>query len=168
MKRRTLVFGGLGLALPGTWFLGSAPLRAEADGPLGKSREEWRRILGPRAYSVLFEEATERAFSSPLNDEKRDGTFVCAACRSPLFLSAAKYDSGTGWPSFTEPIEGSIATKIDRKLWLPRTEYHCAHCGGHQGHVFDDGPKPRGQRWCNNGVALEFVPAGQSLPERRK
>jgi peptide-methionine (R)-S-oxide reductase len=114
---------------------------------------------------VLFEEATEPAFSSPLNDEKRDGTFVCAACKLLLFEAKHKYDSGTGWPSFTQPIEDAIGTKLDYALIWPRTEYHCARCGGHQGHVFSDGPRPRGERWCNNGLALEFVPAGEPLPE---
>ena len=116
---------------------------------------------------MLFEEATERPWSSALNDEKRDGTYVCAACYLPLFVSEIKFDSGTGWPSFYQPIEGNTGSKNDWKLILPRTEYHCARCGGHQGHVFDDGPKPTGQRWCNNGVALSFVPATESLPELR-
>ena len=116
---------------------------------------------------MLFEEDTERPFTSPLNDEKRDGTFVCAACFLPLFESSAKYDSGTGWPSFFRPIEGHMATKRDFKLILPRTEYHCARCGGHQGHVFDDGPPPTGQRWCNNGLALQFVPAGRAAAPLR-
>jgi peptide-methionine (R)-S-oxide reductase len=132
-----------------------------------RSREEWQQILGPDAYSVLFREATERPGSSPLNQEKRRGTFVCAACHLPLFTSDAKYESGTGWPSFFQPIEGHLATKKDFKLIWPRTEYHCARCGGHQGHVFSDGPPPTGQRYCNNGVALRFVPEGEPLPELR-
>jgi peptide-methionine (R)-S-oxide reductase len=135
--------------------------------PLRKPRAEWRRLLSPEQYAVLFEEHTEPPFSSPLNDERRAGTYVCAACFLPLFSSAAKYDSGTGWPSFTEPIAGHVGTKRDVKLIYPRTEYHCARCGGHQGHVFDDGPRPTRQRWCNNGVALRFVPAGEPLPELR-
>jgi peptide-methionine (R)-S-oxide reductase len=134
---------------------------------LHKPKSEWKRLLEPARYAVLFEEATERAFTSTLNDEKRAGTFICAACFLPLFSSAAKFDSGTGWPSFTYPIEGHIATKRDFKLIFPRTEYHCARCGGHQGHVFDDGPRPTGQRWCNNGVALLFVVEGEDLPELR-
>lgn len=133
--------------------------------PLQKSRDEWRRILTERQYAVLFEEATERAFSSPLDTEKRDGTYVCVACKLPLFAASAKFDSGTGWPSFTQPIAGRVGTKRDYKLILPRTEYHCVRCGGHQGHVFGDGPPPTGQRWCNNGIALEFVPTGEPLPE---
>jgi peptide-methionine (R)-S-oxide reductase len=116
----------------------------------------------------LFDEATERAGTSPLNGEKRAGTFVCAACKLPLFRSDAKFESGTGWPSFFKPIPGHVVTKTDYWLVLPRTEYHCIRCGGHQGHVFNDGPQPTGQRYCNNGVALEFVPDGQPLPELRK
>ena len=111
-----------------------------------------------RGVPVLFEERTEPAFSSPLDKEKRQGTYVCAACYLPLFSSKAKFDSGTGWPSFYEPIKGRLATKRDYWLVVPRTEYHCIRCGGHQGHVFNDGPPPTGQRWCNNGVALKFVP----------
>jgi len=132
--------------------------------PLDKPREEWRKILAPDVFGILFEEATERPFSHPLNDEKRSGTFLCAACGLPLFLSQAKFDSGTGWPSFTQAIPGRIGTKTDFKLILPRTEYHCARCGGHQGHVFQDGPQPTGQRWCNNGLALRFIPEGVPLP----
>ena len=132
--------------------------------PLSLPLEEWRKRLTPEQYDVLFKEGTERPFSSPLDREKREGTFVCAACHLPLFESSAKFDSGTGWPSFFHPIEGHVGTKRDFKLLLPRTEYHCARCGGHQGHVFEDGPPPTGQRWCNNGVALRFVPAGEPLP----
>jgi peptide-methionine (R)-S-oxide reductase len=130
-----------------------------------KPDAEWRAELPADRYQVLFREATEPPFSSPLNDEKRAGTFVCAACKAPLFETEHKFDSGTGWPSFTQPIPGSIGTKRDFRLVWPRTEYHCARCGGHQGHVFNDGPRPRGERWCNNGLALEFVPAGDPLPE---
>jgi peptide-methionine (R)-S-oxide reductase len=169
MERRTLL--RFLTALPASSLLAAcADARSAANNDidqLDKSADEWRQLLDAKRYQVLFEEATERAFTSPLNDEKRDGTFICAACFLPLFASEHKYDSGTGWPSFTQPIEGRMGTKRDFKLVLPRTEYHCVRCGGHQGHVFKDGPRPRGERWCNNGLALLFVPAGESLPELR-
>jgi peptide-methionine (R)-S-oxide reductase len=171
MSRRSILKGALGAL--GAVIAGSA-VRAssgEAGGsagavePFSLPREEWRKRLTPAQYAVLFEEDTERPRSNPLDKEKREGTFVCAACHLPLFESSAKFDSGTGWPSFFRPIEGHVVTKRDFKLLAPRTEYHCARCGGHQGHVFNDGPPPTGQRWCNNGVALLFVPAGEPLPE---
>jgi len=120
---------------------------------------EWKRLLTPEQYYILRDEGTEPAGSSPLNKEYRKGEYRCAGCDLPLFTSAMKYESGTGWPSFFDKIEGHLQTKRDFKLIWPRTEYHCARCGGHQGHVFDDGPKPTGLRWCNNGLALRFVPA---------
>ena len=132
----------------------------DASTPLEVSEEEWRERLSPEAFHVLFEEGTERAGSSPLDREKRAGLFVCAACELPLFTSAMKYDSRTGWPSFFTSIPDHLATSRDFKLIVPRTEYHCVRCGGHQGHVFDDGPAPTGERWCNNGVALGFLPFG--------
>ena len=127
--------------------------------PLTLSKEEWRKRLSPVVYSVLREEGTERSFSSALNDEKRRGVYVCAGCAWPLFTSEMKFDSGTGWPSYFTTIPGGFATSTDYKLLYPRIEYHCAKCGGHHGHVFDDGPMPTGQRWCNNGVALRFIAA---------
>lgn len=123
------------------------------------SEADWQARLTDMEFYVLREEGTERAGTSPLNMEKREGTYVCAGCALPLFTSEHKYDSGTGWPSFFLPIEGAVGTKTDRKLFVPRTEYHCSRCGGHQGHVFKDGPQPTGLRYCNNGVALNFIAA---------
>lgn len=134
---------------------------------LDRPAELWKPYLDPLAWDVLFREQTERPFTSPLNDETRDGTYVCAACHLPLFHSHTKYDSGTGWPSFFAAIEAHIGTKRDFKLIWPRIEYHCLRCGGHHGHVFDDGPRPTGKRWCNNGVALRFVPKDEPLPALR-
>ena len=128
--------------------------------PLKRSEAEWKQQLAPAAFDVLRRDGTERSFSSLLNDEKRPGVFVCAGCSLPLFTSAMKFDSGTGWPSFFTSIPGSLTTKRDFKLIWPRTEYHCVRCGGHHGHVFDDGPPPTGERWCNNGVALRFIHKG--------
>lgn len=143
-------------------------MTGEPPGPLRKPLSEWAAILDAARLRVLFQDGTEAPWTSPLNDVKQAGTFICAACHLPLFEADAKFDSGTGWPSFFRPIDPArIATKLDLKLGVPRTEYHCARCGGHQGHVFDDGPAPTGQRYCNNGVSLLFVPQGQPLPALR-
>ncbi|PKM30344.1 MAG: peptide-methionine (R)-S-oxide reductase [Gammaproteobacteria bacterium HGW-Gammaproteobacteria-11] len=172
MKRRTLLSGLITLPLlPGMARFSLAESMEHETGmtvtPLDLPHSHWRDKVSAEAWNVLFEEATERAGSSPLDKVYEPGTYVCAACYLPLFRSEDKYDSGTGWPSFTQPIEGSMGTKQDFKLIWPRTEYHCARCGGHQGHVFNDGPPPTGQRWCNNGVALRFIPATDALPELR-
>jgi len=127
--------------------------------PITKSEAEWKKELPDSSFYVLRKEGTERPFTSPLNDEKRAGVFVCAGCALPLFSSQMKYDSGTGWPSFFTNIPGNTAVKKDFLMIVERTEYHCVRCGGHQGHVFDDGPPPTRQRWCNNGVSLRFIPA---------
>ncbi len=125
-----------------------------------RSAAEWKKLLGPQRYEILREAGTERPYTSPLNKERRKGFFVCAGCSLPLFASSTKFESGTGWPSFFDFIPAAVATKKDFKLIWPRTEYHCARCGGHLGHVFDDGPKPTGLRYCMNGVALKFVGKG--------
>ncbi|MEZ5512314.1 MAG: peptide-methionine (R)-S-oxide reductase MsrB [Steroidobacteraceae bacterium] len=125
-----------------------------------KSPDEWRALLPADAFRVLREHGTERAGSSPLNYEKRTGVFHCAGCGQALFESASKFDSGTGWPSFFQPLPDAIETRTDRTLFMKRTEVHCANCGGHLGHVFDDGPAPTGQRYCMNGVSLQFEPKG--------
>lgn len=146
--------------------MAQAEIPLQAPGFEEKSKEEWRNLskadwkarLDEAAFNVLRKEGTERAFTSPLNDEKRDGWFACAGCGFVLFESSKKFDSGTGWPSFFDVIEDRVGFKNDFKLLIPRKEYHCARCKGHQGHVFKDGPRPTGLRYCNNGVALVFVP----------
>lgn len=154
-RRRFL--GLLGAAAATLSGIGTA--MAEAIEKLNLSDAEWRKRLTPERYHVLRKEGTERPFSSPLNDEKRKGIYHCAGCDLALFESETKFDSGTGWPSFFRPIANTLGTKTDYWLLYPRTEYHCARCGGHQGHVFEDGPKPTGLRYCNNGLALTFKPA---------
>jgi peptide-methionine (R)-S-oxide reductase len=128
--------------------------------PVARSDEEWRQLLDPAQFQVLRKHSTERAGTSKLNAEKRQGTFVCAGCGKPLFGSDTKFESGTGWPSFYQPLEGGVATTEDRSLFMTRTEVHCADCGGHLGHVFPDGPRPTGLRYCMNGVSMAFKPIG--------
>ena len=134
---------------------------------LTKTEAEWRTLLTPAQYRVLRSEGTEVCGTHPFNNEKRAGTFVCAGCNLPLFVSDTKFESGTGWPSFWDPIPGTLETKTDYHIGYARTEYHCARCGGHMGHVFEDGPRPTGLRYCNNGESLTFVPKGESLPALR-
>ncbi len=162
MKRRNFIFAMFALATTPL-----IPLRSngsEKSAPSFKikklllSETEWQQRLSAERFHVLREEGTEPPRSSPLNDEKRPGTYVCAGCDLPLFNSAMKFDSGTGWPSFFESLPKAVETKLDFYFLIPRTEYHCARCGGHQGHVFDDGPQPTGLRFCNNGLALTFIP----------
>ena len=130
----------------------------ETSYPVKKTEAEWRAELSPEAFRVLREHGTERAGTSPLNAEKRDGTFVCAGCGTPVYEATTKFESGTGWPSFWAPIEGAVGTTTDRSFFMTRTEVHCANCGGHLGHVFPDGPAPTGQRYCMNGAAMRFAP----------
>ncbi|WP_054007943.1 peptide-methionine (R)-S-oxide reductase MsrB [Cypionkella psychrotolerans] len=151
MRRRSFLASVAALAL-------ASPLRAETF-EITLSEAEWRAKLSDMQYRVLREAETERAGSSPLNDEHRKGTFLCAGCDLPLYASETKFDSGTGWPSFFQPLDGAIGTQDDSSLFATRTEVHCRRCGGHLGHVFDDGPKPTGLRYCMNGAALKFVPA---------
>ena len=152
------VLGGLPVL---GWVAGpdaSAIRMSEDKFPVTKAEEEWRQALTPEQFKVLRGHGTERAFTSPLNAEKRPGTFVCAGCGQPLFSSETKFESGTGWPSFYRPLEGAIGTTTDRSWFMVRTEVHCARCGGHLGHVFPDGPPPTGERYCMNGVAMKFEP----------
>lgn len=154
LDRRTMIAG------TGAAFVFAACSRpAQAAYPVTLSDAAWRKKLSPDAYRVLRKAATERPYSSPLNKEHRAGTFVCAGCDKHLYSSKTKFESGTGWPSFYAPLKGGVATERDRSIGFARTEVHCTRCGGHLGHVFDDGPKPTGKRYCMNGVAMKFRPA---------
>lgn len=160
--RRDLLTKG-GLAFAGTAVIGfagcnSSPAEARSF-PVTKTAAQWKKQLTPAEYRILREDGTERPYSSPLNEEQRAGTYICTACDKKLYSSKTKFESGTGWPSFYAPLNGGIVTSADTKLGFSRTEVSCARCGGHLGHVFDDGPKPTGKRYCMNGVAMDFVPA---------
>lgn len=161
MTRRGLL-GGAGAAVVaavGAGFVGRSSEASAEIFEVNLRPEQWRRRLTPEQYRVLRRQGTERAGSSPLDNEHRRGTFLCAGCGLPVFRSEDKYDSRTGWPSFIRPIRGAVRPRPDNSLFVARTEVHCRRCGGHLGHVFDDGPPPTRQRWCMNGVALNFVPA---------
>ncbi len=153
----TAIVGGGALAFGGSSFIGGATAAAPGGFEIVKSEAEWRKHLTPQQYRILREEGTEYAHSSPLLHEKREGTFACAGCEQALYSSKDKYDSGTGWPSFTQALPDAVGTKTDTKFFMVRTEVHCSRCGGHLGHIFDDGPEPTGMRHCINGLALKFV-----------
>ena len=147
-------------AVSGLWGLNRASASASGESfPVQKTEDEWRKALTPAQFDVLRQEGTERPGSSPLLEEHRKGVFACAGCAQPVYSSETKFDSGTGWPSFWAAVEGGVGTQEDNSLFMTRTEVHCARCGGHLGHIFDDGPKPTGKRHCINGVALTFQPA---------
>lgn len=165
MQRRTLLAAGvistLGAA-GGLYFLSTKPpqmANTPSEFEITRTEDEWRKLLTPEQFNVLRKHGTERAGSSALDKEYGKGNFVCAACDLPLFVSDTKFNSGTGWPSFYDPIPGAIDTSVDRTLFIKRTEVHCHRCGGHLGHVFEDGPKPTGLRYCMNGISMKFVPA---------
>ena len=158
IDRRTLLAGGGAAVAAALLLAGRSTRAAETRFAVTKTPAQWRQQLGPERYRILREAGTERAFTSPLNDEHHRGTFVCTACANRLFASTTKYDSGTGWPSFFRALPGAVVTRGDRSLFFG-TEILCARCGGHLGHVFGDGPKPTGLRYCMNGLALRFQPA---------
>ena len=161
-RRQFLCVAGatLGLAPIAAWLAGPSMASSPSDlhFPVTKSDADWRRSLNDAQYHVLRAHGTERAFASPLNHEKRHGTFACAACAQPLFSSETKFESGTGWPSFYQPLENAVGTTVDTSYFMVRTEVHCARCGGHLGHLFADGPRPTGERFCMNGAAMTFTP----------
>jgi peptide-methionine (R)-S-oxide reductase len=162
--RREISLGAIAVAAVGATTIGFRPISGRDTAVAGTfevthTPEEWRKLLTPQQYAVLREQDTERAFTSPLNNEHRTGTFACAGCGLPLFDSKTKFDSGTGWPSFYEPIKGAVLTNTYYTFGMVRYEVHCRRCGGHLGHVFNDGPPPTGLRYCMNGVSLKFIPA---------
>lgn len=166
LSRRNLIASGLigagayGVASFSGIFQNTARAKSPKKFKITRTAEEWKKRLGPARYRILRQAGTERAFSSPLDQEKRKGIFACAGCNLGLYSSQTKFDSRTGWPSFWAPIKGRVATSTDYKIGYPRTEVHCSRCGGHLGHIFSDGPQPTGERHCINGLALKFIPAG--------